>query len=62
MAKQADLAGDGVFFRNVTSVAGYTHEAVPAILTGDRVHAENVTHGLVQYVDQFIARIRDANK
>jgi hypothetical protein len=26
------------------------------------VHAENVTHGLVQYVDQFIARIRDANK
>ncbi len=26
------------------------------------VHAQNVTHGLVQYVDQFIARIRDANK
>ena len=26
------------------------------------VHADNVTHGLVQYVDQFIARIRDANK
>ena len=33
-------------------------------LTGGNpgVHAENVTHGLVQYVDQFIARIRDANK
>jgi hypothetical protein len=26
------------------------------------VHAENVTRGLLQYVDQFIARIRDANK
>jgi hypothetical protein len=33
-------------------------------LTGGNpgVHAENVTHGLLQYVDQFIARIRDANK
>jgi hypothetical protein len=25
-------------------------------------HAENVTHGLLQYVDQFVTRIRDANK
>jgi hypothetical protein len=25
-------------------------------------HAENVIHGLVQYVDQFIARIREANQ
>jgi hypothetical protein len=25
-------------------------------------HAENVTHGLLQYVDQFVGRIRDANK
>src|SRR5262249_55612963 len=25
-------------------------------------HSENVTHGLVQYVDQFIARIREANQ
>jgi hypothetical protein len=33
-------------------------------LTGGNpgVHAENVTHGVLQYVDQFIARIRDANK
>lgn len=33
-------------------------------LTGGNpgVHAENVTHGLMQYVDQFIGRIRDANK
>jgi hypothetical protein len=33
-------------------------------LTGGNpgVHAENVTHGLLQYVDQFITRIRDANK
>lgn len=36
------LADDGVWFPNATSVAGFTHEAVPAILTGDRVHAENV--------------------
>lgn len=38
----ARLADDGVWFPNATSVAGFTHEAVPAILTGDRVHAENV--------------------
>lgn len=38
----ARLAGDGVWFSNATSVAGFTHEAVPAILTGERVHAENV--------------------
>lgn len=33
-------------------------------LTGGNpgAHAENVTHGLLQYVDQFISRIRDANK
>jgi hypothetical protein len=33
-------------------------------LTGGNpgVHAENVVHGLLQYVDQFITRIRDANK
>jgi hypothetical protein len=33
-------------------------------LTGGNpgVHAENVTHGVMQYVDQFIGRIRDANK
>lgn len=38
----ARLADDGVWFPNTTSVAGYTHEAVPAILTGDRVHSEHV--------------------
>lgn len=38
----ARLAGDGTWFSNTTSVAGFTHEAVPAILTGERVHAENV--------------------
>lgn len=38
----ARLAGDGVFFTNVTSVAGYTHEAVPAILSGEDVQAANV--------------------
>jgi hypothetical protein len=38
----ARLAGDGTWYRNATSVAGYTHEAVPAILTGDYVTGENV--------------------
>ena len=38
----ARLAGDGVLFTNVTTVAGYTHEAVPAILTGEGVRAANV--------------------
>lgn len=38
----ARLAGDGVWYPNATSVAGYTHEAVPAILTGERVHDENL--------------------
>jgi len=38
----ARLAGDGVWYPNATSVAGYTHEAVPAILTGDRVRDENL--------------------
>jgi len=38
----ARLAGDGVWYPNATSVAGYTHEAVPAILTGNRVHDENL--------------------
>lgn len=38
----ARLAGDGVLFSNVTSVAGYTHEAVPAILSGEDVRGENV--------------------
>ena len=38
----ARLAGDGLWFPNTTSVAAFTHEAVPAILTGERVHAENV--------------------
>lgn len=38
----ARLADDGVWFPNTTSVAGYTHEAVPAILTGNRVRSENV--------------------
>ncbi len=38
----ARLAGDGVLFTNVTTVAGYTHEAVPAILSGEDVQAANV--------------------
>lgn len=38
----ARLAGDGVLFTNVTTVAGYTHEAVPAILTGEGVRSANV--------------------
>ena len=38
----ARLAGDGVLFTNVTTVAGYTHEAVPAILTGEDVRSANV--------------------
>ena len=31
----AELAGDSTWFRNETTVAPYTHEAVPAILTGN---------------------------
>ena len=31
-----------MWYPNATSVAGYTHEAVPAILTGERVHEENL--------------------
>ena len=38
----ARLAGDGVLFNNVTTVAGYTHEAVPAILSGEGVRSANV--------------------
>lgn len=38
----ARLAGDGTWYPNATSVAAYTHEAVPAILTGQRVHDENL--------------------
>ena len=38
----ARLAGDGVLFTNVTTVAGYTHEAVPALLTGEDVRAANI--------------------
>ena len=38
----ARLASDGTWYRNATSVAGYTHEAVPAILTGEYVTGENV--------------------
>lgn len=38
----ARLAGDGVLFTNVTTVAGYTHEAVPAILSGEGVRSANV--------------------
>jgi len=38
----ARIAGDGIWYPNATSVAGYTHEAVPAILTGLRVHDENL--------------------
>ena len=38
----ARLADDGIWYPNATSVAAYTHEAVPAILTGNRVHDDNV--------------------
>ncbi len=38
----ARLAGDGVWYPNATSVAAYSHEAVPAILTGNRVRDENL--------------------
>lgn len=38
----ARLAADGMWYPEATSVAGFTHEAVPAILTGVRVHADNV--------------------
>ncbi len=49
----AALAGDSTWFRNDTTVAPYTHEAVPAILTGDYPHggyvppvAANYPHNL----------------
>lgn len=38
----ARLAADGVWYPNATTVAAYTHEAVPAILTGNRVRDENL--------------------
>ncbi len=38
----ARLAGDGVWYPDATSVAGFTHEAVPAILTGREVHDDNL--------------------
>lgn len=38
----ARLAGDGLWYPDATSVAGFTHEAVPAILTGREVHDDNL--------------------
>jgi hypothetical protein len=38
----ARLAADGTWYPDATSVAAYTHEAVPAILTGREVHDDNL--------------------
>jgi hypothetical protein len=38
----ARLAADGTWYPDATSVAGYTHEAVPAILTGQAVRDDNL--------------------
>lgn len=55
----ARLAADGTWYRNATSVAAYTHEAVPAILTGQEVRDENLPPTVSGHPDTLFTLLAD---
>ena len=55
----ARLAADGTWYPNTTSVAAYTHEAVPAILTGQGVRDENLPPSVSGHPDTLFTLLAD---